>query len=414
MAVRNKAKEGKKVQKKVLSNGLTILYKNVPSETVTVEFSVHTGSIMEKKDEAGLSHFLEHLLFEGTKKRPTSRAIANEIEKYGGEFNAATSHERTFYYVKIANKHFTIALDILYDMFTRSLFAPKIIEKERKVILDEVNMVNDMPRHYQWILFHDALFQKHPAGRPVYGEVPKLRKITRKQILAYFAKWYVPSQITLVVTGNVQGVLQAVEKKCNSWKDIAVDVPSIPLMEKTRSVVRREKKKLGQSYMILGYKTVVRSHPDSYVFDVIAGILGRGQSGWLFDEIRAKRGLCYTVGFEYDGAKTYGMVGVYCGTNKKNITQVEKLIMTQFKRLLKVTAQDLSESKTYIEGSLALDHENTAHLAEEIADWHYSDSLRGFEMYVSRIKKVRLADVKRVVKKYFTKDYTMIVLEQGK
>jgi len=400
------------MKKKTLSNGLTLIYKEVPSQTVTVEFSVHTGSILEKKAEAGLSHFLEHLLFEGTKNRPNSKAIANEIEKYGGEFNAATSFERTFYYVKIANKHFNVALDILYDMFTNSLFTPSIIEKERKVILDEVNMVNDNPRHYQWILFHKALFDKHPAKNPVYGNVPVLKKIKRKQILDYFTKYYTPSNITIVITGNVKNAIFEAEKKCRHWENKMVTVPEIPLMSKNKKTFAKEKKKLSQSYMVLGYKTVAKHHKDSVVFDVMQGILGRGQSGWLFDEIRAKRGLCYNVGIEYDAGKNYGSVGIYCGTNKKNIIKVEKLIMEQLNKLKTVSAKDVNDAQTYIEGSIALHHENTAILAEDIADWNFTDSLEAFNSYLQHIKKVTVADVRRVAKKYFTTQYTKVVLEQ--
>ncbi|MEK6921186.1 MAG: pitrilysin family protein, partial [Nanoarchaeota archaeon] len=321
------------VQKKVLSNGLTILYKHCPSETVTVEFSVHTGSIMESSPESGLSHFLEHLLFEGTAKRPTSKAIANEIEKYGGEFNAATSHERTFYYVKIAKKHFAVALDILSDMFQHSLFNPAILEKERKVILDEINMVNDNPRHYQWILFSKALFGNHPAGFPVYGNVPILKKMKRTQILAYFSKWYIPSQITVLVAGDVPDAVAAVTAICNGWGRKSVVVPEISVPAPDKKTAITEKKKLGQSYLVLGYKSVLRTDPDSVVFDVISGILGRGQSGWLFDEIRAKRGLCYSVGIEYDANKTFSSVGIYCGMDKKNIPEVKRLILEQLEKI---------------------------------------------------------------------------------
>lgn len=400
------------LQKTVLPNGLTILYKEVSSKTVTVEFSVHTGSIMEKKEEAGLSHFLEHLLFEGTKKRMTSKAIANEIEKYGGEFNAATSYERTFYYVKIANTYFPVALDILFDMFSNSLFLPKIVEKERKVILDEINMVNDTPRQYQWILFQKELFSHHPAQNPVYGNVPVLKKMTRQQILDYFYYWYVPSQITIVIAGNVPNALSLVAEKCSSWKKQKIVVPAIPSVTPNKKSVVCEQKKLGQSYLVLGYKTVPRDHADSFILDVICGILGRGQSGWLFDEIRAKRGLCYNVGIEYDAAKAFGSVGVYCGTNKKNLVAVEKLILEQLEKLKTVSSHEIAEAQTYLEGSLALAHENTAHLADDIADWHFTSSVAAFQSYLATIKKITAADVQRVAKKYFTKEYTLAVLKQ--
>lgn len=401
-----------KIHKTILPNGLTILFKQVPSETVAIEFSVHTGSIMETKEEAGLSHFLEHLLFEGTKKRPSSKAIANEIEKYGGEFNAATSQERTFYYVKIAKKHAGIALDILHDMFSHSLFEPAIIEKERKVILDEINMVNDNPRQYQWILFNKKIFPGHPAALPVYGNVPALKAMARHQIVDYFLKWYVPPQISLVVVGDVPDAVAHLQKKCQSWIGKPVSAVSFPSAGVNKKTFALEKKKLNQSYFVLGYKTVVREHEDSVVLDIVSGILGRGQSGWLFDEIRAKRGLCYSIGIEHDANRYFGNVGIFCGTDKKNIKIVEKLVLEQLDKLKTVSASEIAEAKTFIEGSIALRHENTASLADEIAYWHQTASVAAYEQYLENVKKVTAADVQRIAKKYFTDQYTMVVLEQ--
>jgi len=400
------------VQKKILHNGLTILHKQVPSETVTLIFSVHTGSIFEIHKEYGLSHFLEHLLFEGTKKRPTSRMIAAAIENYGGEFNAATSQERTFYYVKISKQYFSVALDVLFDMFTESLFSQKIIEKERKVIFDEINMINDNPRQYQWILFYKTLFKHHPACRAVYGDVSVLKKMTREGILAYFSKYYVPSNITVVAVGDVPSALSQIEKKCSSWKKQLVSVPSIvPEIENTFSF-QKEQKKLNQSYLVLGYKAVLRNHPDSYVLDVISGILGRGQSGWLFDEIRAKRGLCYSVGIDYDANKTYSAVGISCGTHKKHIPVVKKLILEQLYKLQTVSFSEVADSKTFIQGALAMRNENTASIAEDIAHWHSIASVTAYERYLDSVKRVGVSDVRCVAKKYFTDQYTMVVLEQ--
>ncbi len=397
--------------KKVLSNGLTIIYNPIASETVTVEFSVHTGSVAESPEEAGLSHFLEHLLFEGTKKRPSSKIIANEIEKYGGEFNAATSPERTFYYVKIAKKHFAVALDILYDMFSNSVFALQQIEKERKVILDEIHLVNDNPRQYQWILFNKALYGKHPAGKPVYGSPAVLKKITQQQILSYFQKHYVPSQITIVIVGDVPDAIMRVEKICAKWKGTTKPLVIQETEPNTRTILK-QKKKLGQSYLVLGYKTVLRAHPDSIIFDVISGILGRGQSGWLFDEIRAKHGLCYSVGVEYDGAKSYGGIGIYCGMHKKNIPKVQSLILEQLEKLKTVSEKDVADAKTFVEGTLALRHENTALYAEELAYWHFAGSLEQYHAYLSQLQRITAADVQQVAKKYFTDKYTLVVLEQ--
>ncbi len=406
--------EQSKIEKKILSNGLMIIHKKVPAETVTVEFSVHTGSIMETKAEAGLSHFLEHLLFEGTKKRPTSKEIANEIEKYGGEFNAATSQERTYYYVKIAKKHFPIALDILQDMFTNSLFDKKIIEKEQKVVLDEINMINDNPRHYQWILFNKALFGKHPAALPVYGNVPILKKITREQIIRYFSKWYIPSQITVIIVGDLPNAIPAVEAVCGNWSKKEIEIPTTAKPSSNVFTRTKEKKKLGQSYLVLGYKAPLRSDAENATIDVISGILGRGQSGWLFDEIRAKRGLCYSVGIEYDANKTFSSIGIYCGTNKKNLKKVQELILEQLHRLKQVNQKEVEEAKTFIDGSLALRRENTAAVAEELAYWHHTASLEKYEKYLEEVKKVTAEDVQQFAKAWFTEKYTLAILEQKK
>lgn len=399
------------IQKKVLSHGLTIIHCPVASETVTVEFSVHAGSITECDSEAGLSHFLEHLLFEGTKKRQSSKIIANEIEKYGGEFNAATSPERTFFYVKIAKKHFTVGLDILSDIFQNTVFDAAKIEKERRIILDEIHLVNDNPRQYQWILFNKALYGKHPAAKPVYGSIAGVKKITYEQVCAYFKKHYVPSQITIVVVGDVSDAISQTEKACAEWHG-TFQQQFVQHMEPNIHTILKEKRKLNQSYLVLGYKTVPRLDPDSIIFDVICGILGRGQSGWLFDEIRAKRGLCYSVGIEYDGAKTYGGIGIYCAMHRKNISKVQALILEQLEKLKNVSGKDVAEAKTFIEGALALRHENTALFAEDLAYWHFTASLQAYEKYLPALHAVTAADVQRIAKKYFTEDYTLAVLEQ--
>jgi predicted Zn-dependent peptidase len=401
------------IHKEVLSHGLTIIHHPAAFETVTVEFSVHTGSVAETAAEAGMSHFLEHLLFEGTKKRPSSKAIANEIEKYGGEFNAATSPERTFFYVKIAKKHFAVALDILADMFQHSVFDNAMIEKERKVILEEINLVNDNPRQYQWILFHKALYGTHAAAKPVYGNTAALKKMTRQQILSYFQRHYVPNNMTITVVGDVPDAVAQIKRVCSSWERKPLQITVQEMTPNVYSVLK-EKKKLSHSYLVLGYKTVLRNHPDSVVFDVISGILGRGQSGWLFDEIRAKRGLCYSVGIEYDGSRTYGGVGIYCGMHKKNISRVQKLILGQLEKLKSVSDAEVSDAKTFVEGALALRHENTASFADELAYWHFTASLEAYENYLSALRAVTAADVRCIVKKYFTDQYTLAVLEQEK
>ncbi|MBI2660443.1 insulinase family protein, partial [Candidatus Woesearchaeota archaeon] len=167
------------MEKYRLKNGIVVLFERNNSKSVAVEVMFRFGSNFEDKKTLGLAHFLEHMLFEGTKNRKDSREIANEIEKYGGEFNAYTTGDRTAFFIKIISKRFDVALDILSDMVTNPIFDNKIIEKEKQVILKEINMVTDDSRLHQWILLHKVMFEKHPVKDPTYGTVETVKSFDR-------------------------------------------------------------------------------------------------------------------------------------------------------------------------------------------------------------------------------------------
>jgi len=281
-----------------LENGLVVILENKATETVTVQATVKAGSNNENKDINGISHFIEHMVFEGTKKRANARVISNEIEGIGGELNAYTSNERTCFYAKVPKSYFDKALDIVSDIIQNPLFNEKNIEKERKIILKEINLHKDEPRFHQWILFNKALFEKHPAKLATYGTVEAVKNLKRGDLLKYYNAYFIPNNTVLSVVGNFDRDI--IKKIKNEFKDFKLK--NLPEKQKiiepkqTRIKVGREKRKILNSYMVLGYKTVDRLHKDSYALDVIQSILGRGQSGKIFDEIRNKRGLAYEVG----------------------------------------------------------------------------------------------------------------------
>ena len=396
-----------------LKNGITLIFERTSSKSVAVEVMFKVGSNNENKTQAGLSHFLEHMLFEGTKKRADSRTIANEIEKYGGEFNAYTTGDRTAFFIKIINKRFENALDILSDMVANATFDEKIIEKEKQVVLKEINMVTDDPRLHQWILFQKVLFEKHPAKEPTYGPVKAVKSFTRKQIIDYYESHYVPNNMIISIAGGMKDVKGMTEKyfgRLAHGRLIKRKKVKEPLQKKSRKFV--QKKKTLNSYMVLGYKTVPRLSKDSYVFDVISGILGRGQSGWMFDEIRNKRGLAYQVGINNEMESDYGMFAVYTGLDKKNIEKAKEIIMHQFKKLQSLKKTELDEAKAYVEGNHALQTEETFHNADNMAYWETIKDAKLAYNYIKNIKKIAIDDVKRVAKKYFNDRYTMVVIEQ--
>lgn len=402
------------MQKFKLRNGITLLFEKNNSKSVAVEVMFKVGSNYESKNLAGISHFLEHMLFEGTKKRKTSREISNEIEKYGGEFNAYTTGDRTGFYIKIINKRFETALDILSDMVSNPLFDERIIKKEKQVVLKEINMITDDPRLHQWILFQKTLFEKHPAKNPTYGTVEAVNNFDRKQVADYYFTHYVPNNMIISIIGNVKSVKNNVEKffaHLNPKKWHKRPIVEEPHQTKIKRFV--EKKKTLNSYLVLGHKTVPRLHKDSYIFDVITAILGRGQSGWLFDEIRNKRGLAYQVGVNNESEYDYGIFAVYAGLDKSKIEQAKNIILEQFKRLQDINNKELEEAKTYIEGNHALTMEDNFHHADNITFWETIKDAKLADSYLKNIREVSFEDVKRVTRKYLNEKYTMVVIEQA-
>lgn len=396
-----------------LKNGITLLFEKNKSKSVAVEVMFKFGSNFESKKTLGLAHFLEHMLFEGTKNRKDSREIANEIERFGGEFNAYTTGDRTAFFIKIINKRIDTALDILSDMVSNPVFEEKTIEKEKQVILKEINMVTDDSRLHQWILFHKTLFEKHPVKNPTCGTVETVKSFGREQVAEYYRSHYIPNNMVISIVGNITNVRKKAEKYFGNLKPknrvYRVRVKE-PLQKKSKKVV--EKRKTLNSYMVIGYKTVPRLHKDSYTLNVIAAILGRGQSGWIFDEIRNKRGLAYQAGVNDENESDYGTFAVYASLDKKNVGKAKEIVLQQFRRLETISSKDLEDAKTYVEGSHALETEDNFSRADNLAVWETIKDVNLADLYLKEINKVTINDVRRAAKKYLNDNHTMVVVEQ--
>jgi len=394
----------------VLKNGLTVLLKQKPTNSVAVEITVKVGSNYENSKNRGISHFLEHMLFEGTKRR-NAQQIANEIESIGGEINALTDNERTSYHIVVLHKHIERALDVLSDIIQNPVFDEKIIEKERKVVLNEIHLTTDDPKSHQWVLFQTKLYNKHNCRYPVYGTLECVSKIKREDFLNFYSKYYVPNNMVISIVGNVD---EKVLKKIESYFTFsAKPMPNkeIILEPETKAVNFVEKRKLLHSYMVFGFKTVPRNHPDSFVFDVIRSVLGRGQSSKMFQEIRTKRGLAYVVGAHYESGADYGWLAAYVGTNKKNLKKVKSIMVREFNNLKNLSKDDLKDAINFIEGDYLISTEDNRVSADNMGVWEIIGKPYTFEDYVKNIKKVKISDVKRVVKKYF-KNPVCIIIKQ--
>jgi len=402
------------MKKLTLKNGLKIILDPRKTETITIQATVKTGSNNEGDGIRGVSHFIEHMLFEGTKKRKDAKIISNEIESVGGEINAYTSNERTCFYVKVPKKHFLKALDLVSDILKNPLFNQKAIEKEREVILKEINMVNDQPRFYQWLLFEKNLFQKNNVRFPAYGFVKDVQKLDRKDILQYYNKYYVPNNVIVSVSGDVGGFgkIKGYFSDFNHRKKVLAKRIKEPELKK--NVFVKEKRKIFNSYFVLGYKTVSRIDKDSYVLDVIRAILGRGQSGRMFVEIRGKRGLAYEVGVHHETNIDYGFFAVYLNTDKKKIEIIKKIVLDELSKLKNgnLTLKELKEAKGHLEGQYILENEDTHDRTDSLGFWESVKDASLAEDYLKQIRKVSLKDISNVAKKYF-KNYCMAVVEQS-
>ncbi len=399
------------MEKYRLSNGMTLVYERTRSNSVTIQILVKTGSNNEAKEISGISHFIEHMLFEGTKKRPDSRAIANEVEKLGGVFNAYTSGEITCYYVKLMNKDIDKALDILSDMLINPLFKENFIEKEKKVILKEFHMVIDDPRFYQWRLFQKELFKSHPAGNPTLGTEISLKSMSREKILDYYNKHYFSGNTIISVVGDVDNVKPKVNGYFLRLPDKKMKPPKTPSLPRQKFSVKKEKRKTLSSYWIIGYKTPARNGRESYALDIVAAILGRGQSGKIFDEIRNRRGMAYEVGIHYEPSRDCGYFAVYASTDKSNVEKGRDIVLREFEKLRDLTEEEINEAKSYIEGRHAIEMDETDKFADKLAYWEFISKAEDAFEYIGKIKSVTIGEVKNVAAKFLNKNYTMIVLE---
>jgi len=394
-----------------LDNGLVIIFENKNSCSVAIEVMVKAGAYDETEKNSGVAHFIEHMLFEGTKKR-SARELANEIDKTGGDINGYTSKEKTAYHIIVEKKHFSKALDVISDVIQNPLFDEKDIEKERKVILDEIKLVTDDPRFYQWILFERALFGKTPAGNPTSGTYDTIKNLKKKDLLEFYDSFYIPNNMIVSVSGNINPkIRKSVISAFRCMKKGNVSDKKERCIKRHKKSIK-EKRKILSSYFILGYRTVNRTHKDSYALDLIRAILGKGQSGRLFYEIRTKRGLAYYFGVDHEPKKNYGFFSVFAGTDKKNIPLVKNLIIDEFKKLENLSGNEIKEAKDYIEGRFVLDNEDNNEMADLLAGWEAVKDARLAKSYISKIRKITKNKILRVAKKYLTKNYTTAIIEQ--
>jgi predicted Zn-dependent peptidase len=344
-----------------LDNGLRVLTADLGhAQSVTVMVMLAAGSRYETAETNGIAHFAEHMFFKGTERRPSARQIAGEIDAIGGEFNAFTGKEYTGYYVKCAAEHRDVALDVLVDMLRRSRFAEEEIEREKGVIVEEMNMYFDTPRDFIGGVYEQLLFGDQPLGWDIIGRKETVRNATRDTFLGYLDRWYRPSRMVLGVAGQIgDDVLDRAHELLGDLEPGETEGPA-PAEPYADGRVRVFTKQSDQAHVCLGVHSYPLEHPDRYALQLLATILGGGMSSRLFTEVRERRGLAYYVyGLNHsytDAGSLYAQAGV-------DIARIDDAVSTIATELRKIAAEpvpgdELEKARNFSKGRFVLQLES--------------------------------------------------------
>ncbi len=350
-----------------LPNGIHVVTHHMPHlETVALGIWVKAGARDENPDENGIAHFLEHMAFKGTKRR-TAQGIAEEIESAGGDINAATGMETTSYYARVLKDDWKLALDILADIFTDSVLDPEELERERDVILQEIHASHDQPDDLVFDLAQAASYGDHPLGRPILGTLELIGKVSRDQILGWRGRNYWGARMVVAAAGNVDHHAFAAETEKLLGK---VEIGQQPQREPPSFVPSQQlaAKPLDQAHVVMSFAAPGYRDPAIYVLQVLSNILGGGMSSRLFQEVREKRGLCYSV-FSYGSAyEDGGQLGVYAATSPEHSPDLLNVTSDVMMSVAgNVTEAEIARAKAQLKASLVMSLESASSRADQIA-----------------------------------------------
>jgi predicted Zn-dependent peptidase len=382
-------------RKTVLSNGLRLLTQEMPNtRSVSICLFIGTGSRYESDKLAGISHFIEHVLFRGTAKRPTSRDISESIEGVGGILNGGTDRETTVYWAKSSRDHFLSSLDTLCDMLLNSRFDPADIEKERQVIVEEIHMSEQKACQ----LIDKVLWPNHPLGRDIAGTEETVGAAGRDDLLSYMADHYLPSNTVLSITGGIshEEVVTAVKSHLGAWQPSGKQMPTFtPFITSGRERIIAETRDIEQNHFLLALPALSIADPRRYTESLLNVILGEGMSSRLFAEIRDKMGLAYAIHSYADFLKDTGALTVTASVDPSNLTRAIGAAMKELE-LLKTTLthHDLSKAKELSKGRMALRLEDSRHVASWLGGQEIlTGEVLTPEDVIRRIEAVTLEDM---------------------
>jgi predicted Zn-dependent peptidase len=395
-------------RKTTFDNGLRVLTVAMPhARSVAMGIFTSVGSRYETEPERGISHFIEHMLFKGTARRPQAQQIAEAIEGLGGVMNASTGNEVTTYWAKVAHHHLPVALDVLVDIFRNSLFDPEEVERERQVIIQEISRMMDMPDSWVHVLIQELIWPQHPVGWEIAGTKESVAGITRQNILDYVQSTYTPSNTVFSLAGNLdhETVLQQLRGELETWQDRsartylqAVDAPAGPYLEV-------ESRETEQAHLCVGLRGLSLNHPDRFKLRILNTILGEGMSSRLFLEIREKRGLAYSVGSYTSYLRDTGALTLFAGVPPQKAEDVVSAMMEQLNLLCNETIpqSELTKAKEFTKGRILLRMEDSFANAQWFGQQEVLDQeVLDVDQVIEEIDAVQASDVQRLARQLFS------------
>lgn len=353
------------MRKVVLDNGVRVVMERMSTlKSVAIGLWINVGTRDESKGQEGLSHFLEHMMFKGTRRRSAAQ-ISKEIDSLGGEMNAFTTHESTVFYVKVLDQQIDQAIDLLADLFHHSRFTPKEIEREKQVVLEEIRTVRDDPEDFVQELHAHHVMRGHPLGRSILGNPSTMERIGRKDLLGYVGEHYHPEKLVISVAGNfnTKTLLPLLNRSFGKWKPAQANNSSLenrkPPELRTGTFVHP--KRLEQTHLCLGLPGIPVNHPTRYAAHTLNALFGGGVSSRLFQEVREKRGLAYTIYSQLSSFSDAGTLTIYAATGAKEVPELVDVVNREIRKLRSrgPAAQELVRTKNQLKGTLMLGLEGT-------------------------------------------------------
>ena len=388
-----------------LKNGLTIIGEEIPYlKSISLGVWVKAGSIMETKENSGVSHFIEHMLFKGTTNR-TSKELAREIDNLGGVINAFTSKECTCFYVKLLDEHINIGIDVLSDMILNSRFDELDIKKEKSVILEELKMYEDSPDDLVYDLLLENIYKDHSLGMNILGDRQSLKNLKRESILDYYNEYYVQNNSIISICGNFkfEEIVKQIEEKFKTWQPKSVDTTTTK--PNFNPCIVKKNKDIEQVNLAINLDAIpMTNNREVYALSVVNNVFGGSISSRLFQKIREEKGLAYSIYSSQTLYEDCGELGIFASTSTENIQEVYKYILEEIELIRNeyISPQEIHESKEQLKGSYMLDLESTSsRMMSNGKNLLMRNKVDDEQDIIDYINAVEYDDVVKIIKKVF-------------